>query len=82
MIRYETKGTCSTEVLVELDGDTIKSVRFVNGCDGNTQGVARLAKGRKVDEVIELLKDIRCNGGPSCPMQLAHALMEWKQENG
>lgn len=59
MIRYETKGTCSTEVLVELDGDTIKSVRFVNGCDGNTQGVAQLAKGRKVDEVIDLLKDIR-----------------------
>ena len=74
MIRYRTHGTCSTEVQVEVENGLVKHVAFVGGCNGNTQGVARLAEGRAVDEVIALLKDITCKGGPSCPMQLAKAL--------
>ena len=54
-------------------------MEFVGGCNGNTQGVARLAQGRPVDEVIGLLKDVTCNGGPSCPMQLALALEQAKK---
>ena len=57
-----------------MDGDTIANVEFIGGCAGNTQGVARLAKGRKIDEVISLCKGIQCRGGTSCPDQLARAL--------
>ena len=39
-IRYTTHGTCSREIEIELDGDTVKSVKFIGGCSGNTQGVA------------------------------------------
>ena len=78
MYRYKTFGTCSQEILVELDGDTIKSVQFIGGCTGNTQGVAKLAVGRKVDDVIALLKGIQCRNGTSCPDQLARALEEIK----
>ena len=47
------------------------------GFSGNTQGVAALAKGMKVDEVIERLKDIKCGAKPtSCPAQLAKSLQE------
>ena len=74
MYRYKTHGTCSSEILIDLDGDTVKSVQFINGCAGNTQGVARLAQGMKVDEVITRLKGIQCRGGTSCPDQLAQAL--------
>ena len=74
MYRYKTQGTCSSEILIDLDGDTVKSVQFINGCAGNTQGVARLAQGMKVDEVISRLKGIQCRGGTSCPDQLARAL--------
>lgn len=74
MYRYKTQGTCSSEILIDLDGDTVKSVQFINGCTGNTQGVARLAQGMKVDEVISRLKGIQCRGGTSCPDQLARAL--------
>ena len=74
MYRYKTQGTCSSEILIDLDGDTVKSVQFINGCTGNTQGVARLAQGMKVDEVIARLKGIQCRGGTSCPDQLAQAL--------
>ena len=45
-----------------------------------TQGVARLAEGRNIDEVIALLKGIQCRGGTSCPDQLARALEEIKQK--
>ena len=74
MYRYKTQGTCSSQILIDLDGDTIRSVEFIDGCPGNTQGVARLAAGMKVDEAIARLKGIQCRGGTSCPDQLAKAL--------
>ena len=46
---FKTKGVCSDRIIVELDGDTIKHVEIVGGCSGNTQGVARLVQGMKVD---------------------------------
>ncbi len=76
---YKTSGTCSKEVKFDLDGDIVKNVRFVMGCNGNTQGVARLAEGMPVDEVIKRLEGINCGGrGTSCPDQLARALKEAK----
>ena len=72
---YKTKGTCSREIHIELDGDRIKEVKFIGGCHGNTQGIASLVKGMKVQDVIEKTKGINCNGrGTSCPDQLAIAL--------
>ena len=41
-MEYKTHGVCAREIKFDLDGDTIKSVEFVGGCSGNTQGVARL----------------------------------------
>lgn len=73
--RYKTKGTCSTEIIVDLDGDTVKSVHFAGGCNGNTKGIGALVEGMKADEVIRRCKGIRCGfKGTSCPDQLALAL--------
>lgn len=80
MYTYRTNGTCSSQIIIETDGDTISSVRFVGGCTGNTQGVAKLAVGRKIDDVIDMLKGIQCRGGTSCPDQLARALMEMRNK--
>ena len=74
MYQYKTHGTCSQQILIDVDGDTIANVEFIGGCTGNTQGVARLAKGRRIDDVISLCKGIQCRGGTSCPDQLARAL--------
>ena len=72
---YKTKGVCSQAIEVEVDGDTVKSVQFVGGCNGNTKGIASLVQGMKVDEVIKRLKGTDCGGrGTSCPDQLAKAL--------
>ena len=72
---YKTHGNCSQAIQLELDGDVIKSVEFVGGCSGNTQGVASLVQGMKAEEAIERLEGIRCGFKPtSCPDQLAKAL--------
>mgnify|MGYP003264337754 FL=1 len=52
MYSYKTKGVCSREIQFDVENDIIKEVRFIGGCMGNTQGVAALAKGRNIDEVI------------------------------
>ncbi len=80
MYTYETKGTCSQAIEIETEGDVVKSVHFIGGCTGNTQGVSRLAVGRKIDEVIGLLKGIQCRNGTSCPDQLARALEKIKAQ--
>ncbi len=76
---YKTTGTCSVGINMEIENDIVKDVQFVGGCNGNTQGISHLVRGMKVDEVIERLKGINCNGrGTSCPDQLAKALAEYK----
>ena len=29
---YQTKGTCSEQIHIEIDNDLIKEVKFVKGC--------------------------------------------------
>lgn len=74
-ISYTPRGVCSRQINAEVENGIIKSVQFIGGCNGNTQGVAKLAVGRPAKEVIELLRNTDCNGrGTSCPAQLAIAL--------
>ena len=76
-MEYRTKGVCSRMIKLELDGDTIRSVELVGGCSGNTQGVARLVEGMKVDDAIARIEGIKCGPRPtSCPDQLAQALRQ------
>ena len=76
-INYKTKGVCARQINIEVEDGIVKDVEFIGGCSGNTQGVARLAKGMKAKDLVALLKDVDCNGrGTSCPAQLAMALEE------
>ena len=78
---YVPKGVCSRKIDLELENGIVKSVRFTGGCSGNTQGVAALCVGRKPEELIPLLKGIRCGFKPtSCPDQLSKALEQALQE--
>ena len=74
MATYMTTGTCARAINYEVSDGVVTKCEFVGGCTGNTQGVAKLVIGRKVDEVIALLKGISCRNGTSCPDQLARAL--------
>lgn len=77
MYVYKTKGVCSREIHVELEGNVIKSVKFVGGCHGNTQGVAALATGMTVEDYVSRCSGIKCGyKDSSCPDQLANAVKE------
>ena len=74
---YKTKGTCSSQIEVELDGNIVKDVKFTGGCNGNLQAIPKLVYGMTVDEVVERISGISCNGrGTSCGDQLAKAVTE------
>ncbi len=76
-IEYKTHGTCSRAVIVDVEDDVIVDCSFVGGCSGNTQGVAALVVGMRVDEAINKIKGIKCGmKNTSCPDQLALALEE------
>lgn len=78
---YKTSGVCSTEIDIELDDEceVIKSVKFKNGCAGNTSGLSKLLVGMKADDVIEKLEGTTCGRkSTSCPDQLAKALKNWR----
>jgi uncharacterized protein (TIGR03905 family) len=74
---YKTTGTCSTHIQLELEGNILKKVKFIDGCDGNAKGLAKLAEGLTVEEIIKRLSGIKCeNKRTSCPDQLAKAVEE------
>ena len=79
MYTYSTKGTCSRQIIFNVDDDNnIHDVRFIGGCGGNLQGIARLVEGKNLDEIATLLAGVRCKGNTSCPDQLSKALLEYK----
>ncbi len=79
MFTYSTRGTCSRQILFDVDADNkLRSVRFIGGCGGNLQGIARLVEGKDIDEVASILAGIRCKGNTSCPDQLSKAIEEYK----
>ena len=47
---YTTRGTCSRKILFEVEDGKVHNVQFINGCSGNTQGVAKLCEGMDVNE--------------------------------
>lgn len=74
---FKTEKTCAKEIGIEVDGDIIKSIKFFGGCDGNTQAIENLVAGMKINDVIDRLTGINCNGkGTSCPDQLVKILKE------
>ena len=81
MYTYKTHGTCSQEIQFEIKDNKMVDLKLVRGCAGNTQGVAKLAIGMDIDDVIARLKGVQCRNGTSCPDQLARALMEYKNNN-
>lgn len=77
--RFTPQGVCSTQIIVEVEDGIIKKLTVENGCYGNLQGISKLVKGMKVEEVIKRLEGIDCRGrGTSCPDQIAKMLKSIK----
>ena len=79
MFTYSTKGTCSRQILFDVDAEgKMHNVRFIGGCGGNLQGIARLVEGKDINEIEALLAGVRCKGNTSCPDQLSKAINEYQ----
>lgn len=78
---YKTKGTCASAIDVKIEDGIIAEVRYHGGCSGNTQGVAALVKGMRVEDAMERIAGIRCGmKSTSCPDQLSQALRAYLAE--
>lgn len=74
---YRPKGVCSMKIEFDINDGIVSNIKFTGGCNGNLQGVAKLADGRQAEEVISLIEGIKCGfKNTSCPDQLATALKQ------
>ena len=72
---YKTKGTCSTAISFDVDGDIIRNVSFTGGCNGNLKAISKLVDGMTVTQIEEKLKGNLCGmKNTSCADQLAIAV--------
>ena len=55
---YNTTGTCSKQILLDVEDGVINDVKFLGGCNGNLQGISKLVKGQKVGDIIDKLQGI------------------------
>lgn len=79
---YKTSGTCSTRIDFEIEDGILKNVSYTGGCNGNLQAVSKLVEGLPVEDVIQKLSGISCNGRPtSCGDQLARACQAALEKN-
>ena len=79
MFVYYTSGTCSRQIIFEVDEQNrLHCVKFIGGCSGNLQGVGKLVEGRDIDEVEKTLAGIKCKNNTSCPDQLSKAIAAYK----
>ena len=74
---YTTKGTCSRQIIFEVENGKLKNVQYIGGCNGNLKGISKLVEGMEVAEVIARLEGTTCGmKNTSCPDQLAQALKQ------
>ena len=79
---YRTKGTCSSQIELELDGNVVHNVKFTGGCDGNLKAIPKLVEGMTVEEIESRIRGIHCGfKNTSCGDQLAKACRAALEQN-
>ena len=78
---YNTQGTCSKQIIIDITDNKIDNVLFIGGCNGNLKGIGKLVEGMTIDDVITKLEGTQCGfRTTSCPDQLATALKQIKEK--
>ena len=72
---FHPSGVCSREVRFSLDGNVVKNVSFVGGCNGNLKAISKLIEGQTVEHIESLLSGNTCGyKSTSCADQLTIGL--------
>ena len=73
---YKTEYTCSQLISFDLEGDVVRNVSFMNGCNGNLKAISKIIDGWTVQQINDKLSGITCGRRPtSCSDQLAKAVL-------
>ncbi|MGI6020688.1 MAG: TIGR03905 family TSCPD domain-containing protein [Lachnospiraceae bacterium] len=74
---YRTKGTCAQVINFDLDGDKVRNIEFIGGCNGNLKAISILVEGMSPDEIEAKLLGNTCGmKTTSCADQLAKAVRQ------
>ena len=69
------QNVCPSSLSFDLEGDVVRNVEFVNGCNGNLKAIGKLVDGMTVDQIESILKGNTCRTkNTSCADQLAIAV--------
>jgi uncharacterized protein (TIGR03905 family) len=72
---YKTRGTCSTTIKFDIEGNVVRNVKFTSGCSGNLKAISKLVDGLTVEQIEDKCKGITCGmKSTSCGDQLAIAV--------
>jgi uncharacterized protein (TIGR03905 family) len=72
---YPTEYTCSQLISLDIDGDVVRNIEFMGGCNGNLKAISKLVDGWTVEKIEEMLAGTTCGRRPtSCGDQLAKAV--------
>ncbi len=74
---YRTRGVCAMEIDFDLEGNVVRNIEFIGGCNGNLKAIAKLVDGMTVEEIEKKLRGNTCGRKPtSCADQLAVAVRQ------
>ena len=72
---YDTSFTCSKKIFFDLEGNVVRNIEFLGGCNGNLKAISKLVDGWTVEKIENYLKGNICGDKPtSCADQLARAV--------
>ena len=69
-----------TPINLVVEDGIVVDCKFIGGCRGNTNGLAKLCVGRTTEDLKALLKGIPCRGNTSCPDQVVCAIEAYEAE--
>ncbi len=65
------------EIDFDLEGNVVRNIEFIGGCNGNLKAIAKLVDGMTVEEIEKKLRGNTCGRKPtSCADQLAVAVRQ------
>ena len=74
---YKTKGVCSTNIELKIEGEKLVDINVTGGCNGNLKAISKLVNGKQASEISTILAGNTCGPRPtSCADQLSIALQK------
>lgn len=72
---YKTKNTCAQMICLDIEGNTVHNIEFMDGCNGNLKAISSLVNGWTVEEIESKLAGNSCGRRlTSCADQLTKAV--------